>query len=497
MSKAKFDLGNSLAGILGNVSNPDAEEQITYIPLQNLVSDERNFYSMDGVDELAANIELIGLQQPLRVLAGENGFYVIVSGHRRAAAIRLLAEDTPEKWARVPCIVEKPGGSPELEELRLIMANADTRRMSSVDLAKQAERVEMLLYKLKEQGMEFPGRMRDHVAEACKVSRTKIAVLKVIRENLVSEWDKLYKKNEINETVAYELARQPAEVQKKVYKLAKYPKGFREWNVKERVEHIKEAEKLKCKPFGGPCGHAEAMLRIVHLEEGCHSCFVYGCCEKCYNFNDCKFVCPSLREKQAAARKEKRDARKDEIAREKARDQALVDTARLCWDRFRDLRTSAGLSVEETVTGSGRSYCGKWTEDRYTKHEANDAKLTPAVELPFANMQAYDVQAICKTADLLGCSTDYLLGHDDKVKPDSELISVDERYPNEGQYVIAYTRDFVAIPSVYFRAAFMDCTEKSVANNRLTGVEYWSPRPQLPAGKKWPGQETIEGMVKK
>lgn len=242
MSKAKFDLGNSLAGILGNVSNPDAEEQITYIPLQNLVSDERNFYSMDGVDELAANIELIGLQQPLRVLAGENGFYVIVSGHRRAAAIRLLAEDAPEKWARVPCIVEKPGGSPELEELRLIMANADTRRMSSADLAKQAERVEELFVKLKEQGYEFPGRLRDHVAEACKVSATKLAELKVIRERLAPDWRRLWEENKINHSTAYTIAKEDPDIQRRLafeYTPAAV-ESWAQWQVEQAIETVRD-----------------------------------------------------------------------------------------------------------------------------------------------------------------------------------------------------------------------------------------------------------------
>ena len=245
MSKAKFDLGNSLAGILGNVSNPDAEEQITYIPLQNLVSDERNFYSMDGVDELAANIELIGLQQPLRVLAGENGFYVIVSGHRRAAALRLLAEEAPEKWARVPCIVEKPGGSPELEELRLIMANADTRRMSSADLAKQAERVEMLLYKLKEQGMDFPGRMRDHVAEACKVSATRLAQLKVIREKLIDVYRLLWDAGKLNETCAYTLAKEPKDVQRRVfeeYGAGEEAQNWSQWQIENAIATVRDPQ---------------------------------------------------------------------------------------------------------------------------------------------------------------------------------------------------------------------------------------------------------------
>ena len=89
MAKKTFELGATLAEVLGKVSDPDTLEQIQYIPLQDLISDERNFYSMDGVEELAANIELIGLQQPLRVQPGEPPYYVIVSGHRRAAALRI------------------------------------------------------------------------------------------------------------------------------------------------------------------------------------------------------------------------------------------------------------------------------------------------------------------------------------------------------------------------------------------------------------------------
>ena len=42
-------------------------ERIEYIPLDALVGDERNFYALSDIDALAANIELIGLQQPIRV----------------------------------------------------------------------------------------------------------------------------------------------------------------------------------------------------------------------------------------------------------------------------------------------------------------------------------------------------------------------------------------------------------------------------------------------
>lgn len=445
MAKKEFNLGDQLAEVLKNVSDPDrGPEQIVLLPIASIDADANNFYSMEGVEELAANIELIGLLDPLRVRENPDmpGRYLIVSGHRRRAAYWLLYEENPEKWAKAPCIVEPAAASPELQELRLIYANADTRKMSSADLSAQAERVEMLLYKLKDQGMEFPGRMRDHVAEACKVSATKLATLKVIRENLTPKWNKLYQKNKINETVAYEIAKQPPEVQKKIYDLTTEPSWIRENSVKDRVRHIQEAEKLKCKRTGGPCTHADDMLRVTHVESGCHSCFVYGCCEKCYEFKDCKFVCPSLLEKQAAERKKKKDARKEELAKEKARDQALIDTARGCWERFAKLRRDQSVSIERVFREAGRYYCGSWQGDRFKEFENGKKKITPGVEIPFANIHADDVQAIIKTAELFDCSTDFLLGR----TPDPEPAAAPESSgaapdwstgtpPREGRYL--------------------------------------------------------------
>ena len=81
-----FDLGAALK----NVSRLDTgKEQITYLPMDCLDSDPKNFYELRGIKELADNISVAGLPQPIRVRAGEvPGRYTIVSGHRRLAAIR-------------------------------------------------------------------------------------------------------------------------------------------------------------------------------------------------------------------------------------------------------------------------------------------------------------------------------------------------------------------------------------------------------------------------
>lgn len=501
MAKKSFDLGGKLADVL-NVSVPDTgAEQIVRLPLSAIDADERNFYSVEGVEALAANIELVGLLDPIRVREDPDapGRYRIVSGHRRSAALRLLAEEDPEKWSAAPCIVEAPAASPELQELRLIYANADTRRMTSAEISAQAQRVEALLYALKEQGVEFPGRMRDHVAEACKVSATKLAELKVIREKLAPEWMPYYEKNKINHIVAYKIARLSLDMQKKVRKYVKNPEHVREWQINDIAEAIRKAPKKKCRCFDAPCGHAEKMLDVEFLETGPQWCSHYDCCEQCSRFVDCEFVCPSLRDKQAKMRKAKKDARAEKRKKEKARDEILIDRAKTCWSRFGELRKKKGLSIPACFELRGEKH-NKWHNDEADEEKENGAgEFTPSTTMPWGHeMKPAEIEKLIKTADAFGCSTDYLLGRTDaKDVHKGEWISVDDRYPEEGTFCLAFTKFGAVIPSVYWRASFMDFTEKSTANKRLERVERWMRLPPPPDGKKYIGQETLEGMVKK
>lgn len=149
-----------------------------------------------------------GLQQPLVVTPEENGRYKVLSGHRRRAAIRLLLEESEDplpKLRSVPCLVRRYK-SRHLAELQLILANSTARELTSAEKMRQAERIEMLLYQLKEEGYQFPGRMRDQVAAACNVSAPKLARLKVIREHLIPEYMVAFEANRLPEQTAYALA---------------------------------------------------------------------------------------------------------------------------------------------------------------------------------------------------------------------------------------------------------------------------------------------------
>lgn len=229
-----FDITSVLKTAVSE-SDTGAGQQISYLPVDKLDPDPDNFYSLAGIDELADNIALVGLQQPLLVRTGtEAGRYTIVSGHRRFAAIRLIqdGEDELERHMfdhGVPCIIqyESPfsffkGSEVDkaLQELRLIYANASTRVLSAAEISKQAERIEALLLALKDQGYAFPGRMRNHVAQICQVSNSKIARLHAIRENLQPELLERFDRGEINETVAYRISQETNAVQSSLAKIA-------------------------------------------------------------------------------------------------------------------------------------------------------------------------------------------------------------------------------------------------------------------------------------
>jgi len=230
MAKKAFNLGDYLKSE-GPVSTLDTE-QIVRIPLEDIVPDPRNFYSMTGIEDLAGNIELIGLQQPLRVRPAassehvardparrDDGMrFIVVSGHRRLEAIKRIREDNPDAFPLgVPCLVDYGEASEAMRELRLIYANSDTRDMTAAEKSKQTERVEEILYQLKEQGVEFPGRMRDHVAEACRISASKYARLHAIRENLIDAYRLAWDAGKLSETSAYRLSQESEPNQRKIF----------------------------------------------------------------------------------------------------------------------------------------------------------------------------------------------------------------------------------------------------------------------------------------
>lgn len=433
-----------LAEVLKNV--PDSgttggRERIEYIALDKLHEDPDNFYSLEGIEELAANIEFAGLQQPVRVRRDPEhaGEYIIVSGHRRTAAMRKIVEDGNAAFESAPCIVEADGGSDALRELRLIYANSDTRRMSSADIAKQAERVEALLYQLKKEGVEFPGRMRDHVAEACKVSKSKLARLRVIREKLAPDIaSAYYETGLLKEETAYELARLPMDTQREIIYRAtrKDQKDIRylySHNVTEQGKDIDRISKMPCRcEQGGTCVNVPNMVDRLYSNgsRGYTHCS-RGCCYDCDDLASCAKSCSRMAEVKAQRKAERRAEKAEELAAQTERDRPKVEMLRLLWSRMGEAVRNAGADYS-AVCSEAQIYAVPAEAEAFLRGEG---KLTANDRAPFGYVIGVDaIKSLVKVADLLGCSLDYLFGRD---VPESGTL----RYGRNGACATARTDD--------------------------------------------------------
>lgn len=431
---AKFDLG-AFAQTLRTVpdSGTEGPEQIVYIPLDQLHEDARNFYTVSGVEDLAANIQLCGLMDPLRVSKAEDG-YTIVSGHRRFAALSLLAKED-SRFSKVACIVDSSADTPQMQELRLIYANADTRRMSGADIARQAERVQELLYELKEQGVDFPGRMRDHVAEACKISKSKLSRLEAIRSHLAPDIRKAYwdgpEKGRLNEAAAYSLSRLPEDYQRQVvdaYRRGDCGDAGLKWLTAGVVDKIRDdieaAEDLLCKAHGKKClnflGKVHHIIQSRITSPYSYSLCAKACCRTCASFASCKDVCPRLKDAQRQARADSRVQAQQEKAARAAKEAPDIEQIRAIWQRFAALRKQAGLTPDEY---KGKIDCPWMMPERdMLEQESGTAKITLETLLPYGvYVHLSDIKRWVAAADALGCSVDYLMMRTDDPQPISPV----------------------------------------------------------------------------
>ena len=183
---SKFDLGAFLAPEGAGVSESDTMREI---PVEDILDNPRNFYPRPDNAALAAlmdSIEANGLLEPPTVVPAEDGRYRLISGHSRMTALRLLAANKDaviaDRFALILCRVLPPM-TPAQEECAVIEANRQRIKTPAL-LAQEAERLTEMYVKRREAGEELPGRIRDRVAEAMQVSKTKLANLSAIRNGL-------------------------------------------------------------------------------------------------------------------------------------------------------------------------------------------------------------------------------------------------------------------------------------------------------------------------
>ena len=362
MAKKAFSIADYLAP--ETVSNVDTQSaSIIHVPLERLRENSLNFYDTSDVAELVASIELNGLIEPLIVLEEpeHQGHYRIISGHRRYKAICELAAEQPDKWASVPAIVRNPEDA-VAEELLLIEANRATRVMSPADTMHQAERYKELLVKLKERGVNIPGRLRNAVAEAMQISATRLARLDVIRKNLIPVWMEKFESGALAETTAYELARCTPAVQDLM------SLGLKASTLtSERVHDLKDyaADCLKKHPCtvnpSIDCEHGAAMW-VEGKSKPYYSRCVPGhysssgkCCADCRDYDKCGHACPLAGETVERRKAEAKALYEEQNAEEMRKQAAETKAASEQWQAMLDRLQAAGVSTSDIASSLGIS----------------------------------------------------------------------------------------------------------------------------------------------
>lgn len=280
MARKGFDLAALAREQLGAGASCTVEA-VRDIPVALIDANAGNFYARSDIDELAANIELLGLIHPVAVKQGEGERWTLIDGERRFQAVRLLG------WETIRAVVHQPA-SDVFEELMLISANMQQRKMTSADLSKQAERYTECLAALKRSGVEIPGRLRKAVAEAFDVSEARLGRLAAIRKGLISELLEKFDGNEMNESTAYAFSRLDAAAQRSLADEFDAP-AWRIETVRNGFDKIRDAS---C-PDGTPCCHLHERVKVL-FDSGYARCS--ACCLSCGAQCFCKSACPAAEE---------------------------------------------------------------------------------------------------------------------------------------------------------------------------------------------------------
>ena len=423
-----FDVSSIFAQQVQAVSKSDTGRELIQVDIDDLVSNDANFYAVDEdkLEELKNSIALSGIMDPPTVTRTEDGKYRLISGHRRTAAVRALVKEGREDLRKVPVFVRSPK-SAAMEELELIMANSTARVLTSAEISQAAQRVERLLYDLKEQGVEFPGRMRDHVAEACNVSKTKLANLHMIEENLISGFKQQWALGKLPDVTALELARCEPDLQMRLCdafaRTKEFPTSAGIAQVRELAKDgakWRPSECLRCPDRKlCPSSRDDATLRHDAMRGSWNpKCEGKTCCMDCkagasaQSWNACDQMCSKAKQyrtdKNAAEKQQEEKAeekrqrgRRAAVQRKAARLVRAIDAAGLPDDTK---LTFANYSADKTVEKIRAYANGDFGDDYFygTDNLDPDAKHVPEL------------------CEKLKCSADYLLGLTDELTPVSK-----------------------------------------------------------------------------
>lgn len=212
--------GFNMMALMNTASQSEAAKppyELKTLPIDVIIPNPANHYSMAGIDELADSILIAGrvLQNIVVKAADADGRYMIISGHRRHLACQKLVADGHTEFANIAALVENEANE-NMRELMLIYTNSTARQLTDAEKMRQAQRATDILKQIKADG-KLDAPIRETVARMLNTTSGQLARYAAIANNLTNpQLKEAFEQEKIGVSVAYDSSRLSDEGQSEI-----------------------------------------------------------------------------------------------------------------------------------------------------------------------------------------------------------------------------------------------------------------------------------------
>ena len=236
MKKHRGSIINYLNATTQNAAQAESAYRVEKIDAERIIPNEKNFYSIEGVEEMANSLAVSDHMPPLEVVDNGDGTYRLISGERRLSATLCRIRRGELEKATLPCHIllaftaKGALSADQVEMLHIILAN-NYRQKTALDQLNEVRQMEPIARAIYEdakekgalaesEGSSLNMRFRTFFAkEILDISEAKLQRLQSLTK-LTEKARKAFDEGLIGKTVAAQMASLSSEEQDNiVYKI--------------------------------------------------------------------------------------------------------------------------------------------------------------------------------------------------------------------------------------------------------------------------------------
>lgn len=219
-------------GFMNSFSKSMAQNsfRIEKIPYNKIVTNTKNKYSIEKIEELEFSILHNGLKQNLEVKDNGDGTYTLISGERRYTALGSLISKGHNNFEIIPCLITDPDQSAvfldeegneiltseDKEDWAIVTTNSENREFTDSDRAFQVSTLKKIYTKLSDNGVKLPGRISELIADQLDMSPTQVKRYNYVEQHGTEELKQKLESNEISIGAAASVAHLSPAQQKEI-----------------------------------------------------------------------------------------------------------------------------------------------------------------------------------------------------------------------------------------------------------------------------------------